>query len=302
MVSARREGYCEIRDTIVPPYLDPTPIDFSFAEDRECTPCPDPCTPEVGNYYALIIGNDDYQYIGRLETAVSDAKAVAAILEERYRFKIDLHLNASKADILNALRAYEKGRISGANLGDADSLLIYYAGHGHLVEEDEKGKLGYWLPVDADTSDKKNWIPNTDVVAILKNIPARHVIIISDSCYSGMLTRKVIVPGYRGLEAYEPGTRSYKDRFWRLLSKRSRTALTSGGLEPVVDAGGFGNHSVFTGSLLKRLNSTRNAIDGTSLFVSLRNDVIKEADQTPEYGAIHRAGHDGGDFIFVRHQ
>ena len=41
-------------------------------------------------------------------------------------------------------------------------------------------------------------------------------------------------------------------------------------------------------------------IDGHSLFEELKNSVSLAADQTPEYGNIRKAGHDGGDFLFVR--
>ena len=36
------------------------------------------------------------------------------------------------------------------------------------------------------------------------------------------------------------------------------------------------------------------------LFERLRETVVLNAEQTPEYANIRLAGHDGGDFIFVR--
>lgn len=41
---------------------------------------------EFGSYRALVIGNNDYKRIPKLKTAEADAKAVAALLRERYGF------------------------------------------------------------------------------------------------------------------------------------------------------------------------------------------------------------------------
>ena len=41
-------------------------------------------------------------------------------------------------------------------------------------------------------------------------------------------------------------------------------------------------------------------IADNSLFGSLRRSVMLHADQTPEYADVRKAGHDGGDFLFVR--
>ena len=40
-------------------------------------------------------------------------------------------------------------------------------------------------------------------------------------------------------------------------------------------------------------------LDGNQLFSIIRKQVMLNSDQTPEYGNIRKAGHDGGDFIFV---
>lgn len=50
-----------------------------------------------------------------------------------------------------------------------------------------------------------------------------------------------------------------------LSQKNARVVLTSGGLEPVLDAGG-GKHSVFAGAFLTALRENDGIMDGTSLF------------------------------------
>jgi hypothetical protein len=111
--------------------------------------------------------------------------------------------------------------------------------------------------------------------------------VVSDSCYSGALTRNVSV---QGLDAVD---------IVKLSQKRARTVFSSGGLEPVVDSGGAG-HSVFAKAFLDSLQSSADVVVATTLFATIRSKVLLNADQTPEYSNIRSAGHDGGDFIFSR--
>jgi len=91
-------------------------------------------------YYALVIGNNDYQNLSRLSTAVHDAKEVNRVLSEKYGFKTILLVNATRKDILSTINDFRK------KLNEGDSFLIYYAGHGAY---DKTADKGYWLPVDA---------------------------------------------------------------------------------------------------------------------------------------------------------
>jgi hypothetical protein len=111
--------------------------------------------------------------------------------------------------------------------------------------------------------------------------------VIADSCYSGKLSRGLHI------SAKTP------DYYQRIAKKRARVVLSSGGLEPVLDSGGGFNHSVFTGALLQTLSEVSGITDGSSLFGLLRRRVMLSADQVPEYADIRKAGHDGGDFLFV---
>ncbi len=182
---------------------------------------------DFGRYHALIIGNNAYANLPDLETAVNDAEAVARVLETRYGFKVRLLRDATKLDILRAVNGYR------AALTERDNLLIYYAGHGWL---DPQTKTGYWQPVDAEADDDLNWIANGELTRRLDAMSARNVMVIADSCYSGTLVREATSRLATGAER----------ETWleRMSEKRSRTAIVSGGLEPVMDAG-RGGHSVF---------------------------------------------------------
>ena len=236
---------------------------------------------EFGRYHALVIGINEYKNFAQLETAVDDATAVGELLREKYGFEVTLLRNPGRREVIVALDALR------ASLTDRDNLLVYYAGHGVL---DDQADEGYWLPADAEESTQADWISIATITSTVKGMSAKHVMVVSDSCYSGRITRDAPASLTSGSER--------EDELRRLAAKRSRTALVSGGLEPVLDGGGEG-HSVFTRAFLTALRETEEVMDGQQLFSAVRRPVIVNADQTPEYSDIHRAGHDGGDFLFV---
>ena len=91
-----------------------------------------------------------------------------------------------------------------------------------------------------------------------------------------------------------------RDYFLKLAKKRARSVLTSGGLEPVADSGGEGGHSVFTSAFIDALKENQAVFDADELFSKIRRPVQRQADQTPESADIRRAGHEGGNFLFVK--
>jgi len=232
-----------------------------------------------GNYHALIIGNNNYTSLPKLQTAISDAKAVADILGNEYGFKVTLLLDAKRSDILLVLGRFRE------KLPKNDNLLIYYAGHGWL---DKDGDEGYWLPVDATKDNEVNWISNASITTQLKAMTAKHVLIVADSCFSGKLGRSVHIQ------------KRTSDYYSRIAQKRARSVIASGGLEPVVDSGGKGNHSVFASAFIEALQDKQSVIDTTELFGRIRQPVVLNSDQTPEYADIRKAGHEGGEFVFIK--
>jgi len=234
----------------------------------------------TGKYFALIIGNDDYKYLPGLATARGDAKAVAAVLQSQYGFTTRVLLDATRADILDALYNYR------SRLTKDDNLLIYYAGHGWL---DKAADEGYWLPVDAKKGSDADWLSNASLTASLRAIPAYHILVIADSCYSGKLTRGINMETTAGSGGY----------LAKVYKKKSRTVLASGGLEPVADSGGKGGHSVFASALIDALKGESGEFTGMDLFLKVRRPVLVNADQSPEYADIRKAGHDGGEFVFI---
>jgi uncharacterized caspase-like protein/uncharacterized coiled-coil DUF342 family protein len=243
-----------------------------------------------GTYHALVIGNNEYRQLRKLKTAVADAREVARVLEKDYGFRVKLLLNASRYDMLAALNDLRE------KLTDKDNLLIYYAGHGEL---DERNQRGNWLPVDAEPNSTANWISNVAITDVLNATNVQQLLVVADSCYSGTLTRSSVGRLEGGLSDAER-----LKLVSAMANRRSRMVLTSGGVEPVIDSAG-GAHSAFAQAFLEVLRANAGVMPGQELFTNLQLKVAAIADrvqmrQVPEYAPIKYAGHESGDFVFVR--
>jgi hypothetical protein len=240
-------------------------------------------------YHALLIGNDDYRSLHDLRTPIADVSALNRLLGERYGFRTRVLTNATRYEILSALNNLR------ATLTSNDNLLIYYAGHGEL---DTANSRGHWLPVDAEADSTANWLSNVAITDLVNAIQARQVLVIADSCYSGTLTRSSITQLQGGMTETERNTWLHV-----IADKRARLVLTSGGVVPVLDAGG-GRHSVFAKALLDTLAANVDILPGQSLYQAVTARVAHmasgyEFEQVPEFAPLSRAGHEAGDFLLI---
>ncbi|MFC6672944.1 caspase family protein [Marinobacterium aestuariivivens] len=242
----------------------------------------------LGNYHALVIGNNRYRHFPSLNTARNDARDAEKLLRERYGFKTTLLLDADRYAILSALNRLRQ------ELTEQDNLLIYYAGHGEL---DRINDRGFWLPVDAEQGNSANWISNVDITDILNAMRAKQVMVVADSCYSGTLS----LSSMPRLELSIPED-NRNEWIMTLAQVRARTVLTSGGVKPVPDSAG-GNHSVFATAFLETLSGNQRVLEGHALYREVLQRVQQrklrpELQQVPDYAPIHHAGHEAGEFFF----
>ncbi len=245
---------------------------------------------DFGRYFALVIGNNEYENFPSLKTAVTDAEQIAQVLKTKYGFDTRLITNADRYTILSAMNEIK------SKMSAKDNLIVYYAGHG---ERDATTLQGYWLPVDAEQENTANWIPNSAVSGLLNTMSANHILVIADSCYSGSMTRSSVAR----LDAQLNDQQLKK--WLKVMNKTSsRTVLTSGGIQPVLDGGG-GEHSIFAQSLLKELTMAQGPIDAYKVYLKVSSEVQQKSsslgfDQVPTYAPIQHTGHGGGEFIFVK--
>lgn len=247
---------------------------------------------DFGKYYALIIANQNYDQIDNLVTPHSDALRAKDILENQYGFNVTVVLDADSATVMQKINDFS------SELKEEDNLLIFYAGHGSRIRSGEY-EAGYWLPVDANPPPQDTfWVSNEFVTRHLARVKAKRVMVVSDSCYAGLLSSS---PGYlfMGDQAnYSMDYVRYK------FPKRSRLLISSGGDFPVLDNADGGN-SIFAKAFLDVLENGTGVITGPELYLKIRERVTERAqklsfDQEPQLKVIKGAGHEVGDFFFIK--
>jgi helicase len=185
----------------------------------------------------LFIGIDRYPApINRLTCARADAVALGALFTDNSDGHVDVltDADATRDNIVAALRALQTA--------DTDDLVVIgFSGHG---TEDHR-----LVPVDADIDDlPASCISLEDLARYLDAIPAQHLVVVLDCCFSG---------GFGGARVFAPATtRSVaEDRqtVERLVRGSGRIVLAaSGRSEPALETARFG-HGLFTYHLLEAL-------------------------------------------------
>ena len=234
----------------------------------------------TGQFHAVLLGNSEYESWPSLSTPDEDLLAVETVLREKYGFQTRTVLNGGRREMLKAI--YDVGQE--ASFGD--HVLIYYAGHGVI---DRNSDVAYWIPSDGGRDFAPDWVSAQEVMNAFKTIPAKHLLLVADSCYSGKLLR--------GSAQSAPNATESVVR--RLFQKKARVALTSGGEEPVEDSASGSKHSVFAQAFLTSLEENGSPLPASTLYDMVLTHVSAEASQTPQYSDMRELGHDGGDFIFV---
>ncbi|MBF0397211.1 MAG: SUMF1/EgtB/PvdO family nonheme iron enzyme [Desulfobacterales bacterium] len=261
-----------------------------------------PKLKNLGKFWALIIGIDDYQYIRKLPTSVNDAKAIAKVLSKQYGANIiDLYDKAAtKKNITSKLT--ELARV----VKEDDWLIIYYSGHGDLkylgrsidaISDAERKKAkesgdAFWIPVEAHSGHDSisECISDVELINLyLRPIMARHLLVISDSCYSGKLVHKIDI-------SEEPYLND-------AINSASRMILSSGGWETVPAVSNLpkcSGHSTFACFLLESFKKNKDKyLTIRNLYEDIRKPVLYNSKQEPQLDIFHGIGHLNGQFVFV---
>jgi len=243
----------------------------------------------TGRYIGLVIGINSYEgYWPELENAVNDAEGVAEVLKGNYHFDTVYTILDKEATRRNIIQKFEW---LSRNVTKDDNLLIFYAGHGQFNKTLNKG---YWVPIDATENSIADYISNNDVKTFIGGIPSKHTLLITDACFGGDIfrgTRTENIP-------FDPNNmeRYYKEVYRKL----SRVALTSGGIEEVMDRG-KDDHSIFTYYLIKALKENKlKYLDANQLFNEFRIAVTNNSEQTPMLQVIRDTDDEGGQFVFIK--
>jgi hypothetical protein len=255
---------------------------------------------DTGRNYLVTIANEAYgpgTGFAPLATPIADAEALRALLVAEYGYAdtatlpdgstLELSLrNASGRDI--AMTLYRIGLAATA----ADTVLIYYAGHGIY---EPLTTTAFWVPVDAEAGVPVTYLSASSISEAIARIQARKVVLISDSCFSGALLRG------GGAEGETIDETQRVNSLLALARGKTRLLISSGNNEPVTDGGGSG-HSIFARALLDGLSAMEpDQFSARELFDQrILQRVLANSQQEPQFRPLENVGHEGGDLVFVR--
>jgi tetratricopeptide (TPR) repeat protein len=254
--------------------------------------------PNSGRYYrnayAYVIGINDYDHVPKLQNAASDARKIYEQLKFYQFDKIELILNhdATKARIESIFDS----ELSSTT--EEDGVFIFYAGHGYSANSPWTGQsMGYIVPADGRLDRAAATCLSMDVLKskIQSVVKARHVLLILDCCYSGLInrgladatTRRIMVDGpqvfRRELQAFS------KKRVFQYISAGDQD-------EDVPDV------SVFMQYLLEALDPNAGILHMTGLreftsrevYAYLLQPVFTATQKQPQKGNLIG----NGEFIF----
>ncbi len=247
--------------------------------------------------YIVAIGIDRYASWGRLDNAVSDARGVMSAFEALGFQPVRAPILDGEATRQTMMELIDRDL---AMLGSRDSLVVFFAGHGWTTSlriGNSHRSEGFLIPVDGKANHaseslavrelKQSWVDVDLWLSKIQELPIKHILVILDSCHSGVAIRPAVRGDIVRGEASGSG-----ELLWNLMSRRVITA--SHASQSAMDSGPVAGHSLFTGCLLRTLTDSMYVrtehpyITGTELGVHVRRLVLEHSNQrqTPDVSPL----------------
>jgi hypothetical protein len=250
--------------------------------------------PVYSGSHALIVGVNKYPNLPKnvqLNYAVNDAQGIRDILVQSYGFAAsDVKVLADEEATLDNIRKALKEFSNPGKVKADDRVLIYFSGHGQTLKDGKGADRGFLVPTDAKVSledpkldaFERTCLPMQEVWDRVDPSPAKHIAVIADACFSGLLTKpRSIAPEY-ALSAY--------------LTMPARQAITAGGKGQKTWETDQHKHGVFTFNLLqelkKRATQPQQVFSMVDLYASVLEPVTKmsKGRQMPQYSPFFTEG------------
>jgi len=215
---------------------------------------------------ALVIGNDSYSRVKKLDNARADARAMAKALEA-VGFKVTLRTDANEKTMREAVRTF-KSQLSGGDIA-----VFFFSGHGVQL-----GSTNYLLPVDitSDNEDqvKDDSLPLQRVLDDLQEQKTKFSLAIVDACRDNPFRSKGRAIGGRGLAPTTAAT-GQMIIFSAGVGQQALDRLGNSDTDP---------NGVFTRVFLKEMERPSVSVD--RVLRSVRDEVVRLArsvgsDQVP---------------------
>lgn len=275
----------------------------AFGQDKGLIQVPTPQGNNLSLYtdsHALIIGISKYKNLPdnlQLAYGVKDATALRDVLVQSYGFPTkNITILTDEQATLTRIREALAHLTDNTRVKANDRVLIFFSGHGQTIPSPTGGEMGYLVPADAkvDLNNPSNAGPYNasclrmkEVWDNLEGCPAKHVLVIADACFSGLLVRS-----RGGLS---------RESIAAMLSKPARQIISAGDKgQKAVERTDLG-HGVFTAKLIanlkKRAGDKGRVFTASQLYAELLESVSNETGgkQTPKFGSFDT----DGEFLFA---
>jgi hypothetical protein len=243
-----------------------------------------------GRLLVAVIGINQYIHWQKLKNAVQDAVGLQQTLIDKLGFSAPIPPLLNEAATKKAINSLIEDQLR-EELQEDDNLILFFAGHGHTRVDKVGGKdiggTGFIIPVDG-RGPKEVWGDYIQIDPLLQSIsklPARHILVILDSCHSGFALGEA-------MSSFRDAVRYEKD----LSSRISRKVITSARRDQLaLDGGPIPGHSLFTGTMVDGFNWGKADLDGNGLitsselglFIQQQVGQASESKQTPDFGSFH---------------
>ena len=199
---------------------------------------------EDENTFAVIIGNENYTMVRKVDYAKNDARIFAEYCQKTLGLpekNVRIYEDATYAMMLSAVRDIQD--IAKAYNGDIN-VVFYYAGHGI---PDEKDKDAYLLPIDVDGRQTHFCYPVSKLYNELGAMNAKSVVVLMDACFSGAVRGDGMLMAARGVAIKAKPMEPHGKMVVMTAASGDETAFPYAEKE----------HGMFTYFLLKKLRDTK---------------------------------------------
>ena len=256
--------------------------------------------PAFNKSYALVIGVGKYRYLSQLSSPAQDVRKMKAYLEAQ---GFDEVVTLLDGQVTAAAFRYPQRYLTG-KMQPNDRFFFYFSGHGIPNDSGTRGYLA--LPDEKDDKRFANSIPMTELVGWLKSLSVQHLLVVLDTCFSGLAIDGTEIKGTIRV----PDPHVDVEALHRMSRGPARYLIMAGDKDQQSFGGPRWNGSLFTETFLNGVRKDGDVIrdhivTARELYVWLRDAVPREARRadkvmTPMFLDLGPGGSSPGDFVFVQ--
>lgn len=221
-------------------------------------------TQKEENTFALIIANENYQDVAKVENALNDGEIFAEYCGKTLGIPTSNITLVKDATYNNIKREINRlSQIASAYNGKA-RIIFYYAGHGI---PDEATKDAFLLPIDGFGTDTSTGYSLRELYSTLGSMPAQQVIVLLDACFSGTQRGDGMLASARGVAIKAKPNKIEGNMVVLSAAQGDETAY------PYQEEG----HGLFTYFLLKKLKESCGNVSLGDLAEYVRDNVSKKS-------------------------